>query len=45
MNLKFVEIPIRYKSRTYGTSNISPVSDGWLLFKICWFAMMRFKFG
>jgi SAM-dependent methyltransferase len=33
-NLKIVEIPIRYRQRTYGTTNISRFSHGWLLLKM-----------
>lgn len=32
--LKIVEIPIRYRQRTYGTTNISRFSHGWLLLKM-----------
>jgi hypothetical protein len=31
LNLKIVEIPIRYQQRTYGTTNISRFTHGWLL--------------
>lgn len=43
-NLKIVEIPIRYRERTYGTTNISRWRHGWLLFRMCGFAMRRMKF-
>ena len=43
-NLKIVEIPVRYKSRTYGTTNIRRFNDGWLLFKMCLFAARKIKF-
>ena len=33
-NLKIVEIPIRYRQRTYGATNISRFSHGWLLLKM-----------
>ena len=33
-NLKIVEIPIRYRQRTYGTTNISRFSHGWLLLRM-----------
>jgi SAM-dependent methyltransferase len=33
-NLKIVEMPIRYRQRTYGTTNISRFSHGWLLLKM-----------
>jgi SAM-dependent methyltransferase len=33
-NLKIVEVPIRYRQRTYGTTNISRFTHGWLLLKM-----------
>lgn len=44
MGLKVVEIPIRYKERTYGTTNIQRWSHGWLLLKMTWFAARKVKF-
>jgi len=44
MNLKFVEIPIRYKAREYGSTNISRFKHGWLLLKMVAFAMNKIKF-
>lgn len=44
MNLKFAEIPIRYKARVYGSTNISRFKHGWMLLKITFFAMRKFKF-
>lgn len=44
LNLKIIEIPIRYKDRTYGTTNISRFSHGWLLFKMTLFAAKKLKF-
>ncbi len=43
-NLKILEIPIRYKERTYGTTNIRRFRDGILLFKMCGVAAIRLKF-
>jgi ubiquinone/menaquinone biosynthesis C-methylase UbiE len=34
LNLKITEIPIRYRERTYGTTNISRFTHGWLLLKM-----------
>lgn len=42
-NLKVVEIPIRYRERIYGSTNISRFQHGWLLLKMTWFAFRRFK--
>ncbi len=44
LNLKIVEIPIRYKERYYGTTNISRFRHGALLFKMVAFAAKKFKF-
>ncbi len=43
-NLKFREIPIRYKARVYGETNISRFKHGWLLLKMTFYAMNKFKF-
>ncbi|HTA83851.1 MAG TPA: bifunctional class I SAM-dependent methyltransferase/glycosyltransferase family 2 protein [Bacteroidia bacterium] len=44
LNLKMVEIPIRYKERTYGTTNISRFKHGLLLLRMCAFAARKIKF-
>ncbi|MBC2717949.1 MAG: glycosyltransferase [Desulfobacteraceae bacterium] len=44
MNLKIVELPIRYRSRTYGDTNISRWRHGWLLLKMVIFAARKIKF-
>lgn len=43
-NLKIVEIPIHYRERTYGATNISRFRHGWLLLRMTWFAMRKIKF-
>jgi hypothetical protein len=43
LNLKIVEVPVHYKSRVYGKSNISRFVHGWLLVKMCLFAVKKFK--
>ena len=42
-NLKVIEIPIRYKDRTYGSTNISRFRHGWLLLKMTLFAYRKIK--
>jgi hypothetical protein len=37
-------VPIRYRERTYGTTNIQRWRHGWLLLKMCVFAAGRIKF-
>jgi ubiquinone/menaquinone biosynthesis C-methylase UbiE len=44
LNLKIVEIPIRYRARQYGETNISRFRHGWLLLKMMFFAMNKMKF-
>ena len=43
INLKILEIPIRYNARTYGTTQISRFSHGRLLLKMCWIAFRKLK--
>jgi hypothetical protein len=43
-NLKIAEMPIRYRSRTYGETNIDRWRHGWLLLKMVLFAARRIKF-
>jgi glycosyltransferase involved in cell wall biosynthesis len=42
-NLKVVEIPIRYRDRTYGSTNISRFKHGWLLLRMTLFAYKKIK--
>jgi ubiquinone/menaquinone biosynthesis C-methylase UbiE len=44
LNLKIVEIPIRYKERTYGSTNISRFKHGVILLRMCAFASRKIKF-
>lgn len=44
LDLKIVEIPIRYRERTYGRTQISRFRHGWLLLKMCVFALRKIKF-
>lgn len=43
LNLRCVEVPIRYASRTYGESQISRFRHGFLLMKMVVFAFFRIK--
>lgn len=43
LNLKIVEIPIRYRERTYGETNISRFRHGWILLKMCVYAFKKIK--
>lgn len=44
LNLKIVEIPVRYRSRIYGDTNIDRWRHGWMLLKMVLFAAKRIKF-
>ena len=44
LGLEIVDLPIRYRERTYGTTNIQRWRHGWLLLKMCVFAAGRIKF-
>lgn len=44
LNLKIIEIPVHYKERTYGTTNISRFKHGLILLKMCLFAARKIKF-
>jgi SAM-dependent methyltransferase len=44
LDLRIRDLPVRYKDRTYGETNISRFSHGWLLLRMTWFALWRLKF-
>jgi len=44
LNLRIVEVPIRYRERTYGTTNISRFKHGLILLRMCAFASRKCKF-
>ncbi|MDB6170210.1 MAG: arnC 3 [Verrucomicrobia bacterium] len=44
LNLKIADVPIRYRERTYGTTNIQRWSHGWLLLRMVVFAARKLKF-
>ncbi len=44
LNLKIIEIPVRYKERTYGSTNISRFKHGLILLRMCLFASRKIKF-
>ena len=43
-NLKILDLPIRYRERKHGATNIRRWSHGWLLLKMVVFAARRIKF-
>lgn len=44
LNLKIADVPIRYRERTYGTTNIQRWRHGWLLLRMVGFAARKLKF-
>lgn len=42
-DLKIIEIPVRYRARTYGETNISRFRHGWLLLRMSWVAFRKLK--
>jgi SAM-dependent methyltransferase len=44
LNFKIIDLPIRYRARTYGSTNISRWKHGWLLLRMVAFAAKRIKF-
>ncbi len=44
LNLKIVEVPVRYQARFYGSSNISHVKEGLILGKMCLVAANKLRF-
>jgi ubiquinone/menaquinone biosynthesis C-methylase UbiE/GT2 family glycosyltransferase len=43
LGLKIVDLPVRYQPRVYGETNISRWRHGLLLFRMTWFAFVKFK--
>ena len=44
LNLKIIDLPIRYQERIYGDTNISRFKHGLLLLRMCVFASRKIKF-
>jgi len=44
LNLKIVDLPIRYRERTYGSTNINRWAGGWLLSRMVMVAARKLKF-
>ncbi len=42
-SLRIADLPIRYQARSYGTTNISRFSHGWLLLKMAFIGFRRLK--
>jgi hypothetical protein len=44
LNMKIVDVPVRYRDRTYGSTNIHRWRHGWLLLRMVMFAARKLKF-
>ena len=44
LNMKIIDLPVHYRDRVYGTTNISRFKHGWLLLKMTLFAARKIKF-
>lgn len=45
LNMKIVDVPIRYRARTYGDTKIHRFRDGWLLLKMTAFGFRKMRVG
>jgi hypothetical protein len=43
LNMRIVDLPIRYRARTYGATKISRFSHGWLLLKMTVFGLSKLR--
>ena len=44
LHLKIIDVPIRYKNRTYGSTQIRRFVHGWILLGMSLLALKKFKF-
>lgn len=45
LNMKIVDVPVRYRARTYGDTKISRFAHGWLLLKMTAFGFKKLRMG
>jgi SAM-dependent methyltransferase len=45
LNMKITEIPVRYRQREYGSTQISKFRHGWLLIRMSFFASRKIRFN
>jgi SAM-dependent methyltransferase len=43
LGLKIRDVPVRYKDRTYGETNISRFRHGWILLRMTWFGLRNLR--
>jgi ubiquinone/menaquinone biosynthesis C-methylase UbiE len=45
LNMRIVDLPVRYRARTYGETKIDRFSHGWLLLKMTVFGFVKLRIG
>jgi hypothetical protein len=45
LDLRIRDVPVRYKDRTYGETNISRFRHGWLLLRMTWFGLRKIRWS
>ncbi|HYJ07844.1 MAG TPA: bifunctional class I SAM-dependent methyltransferase/glycosyltransferase family 2 protein [Polyangiaceae bacterium] len=45
LNMRIVDLPVRYRARTYGETKINRFAHGWLLFKMTAFGFKKLRMG
>ena len=45
LNMKIIDLPVRYRARTYGDTKISRFSHGWLLLRMTAFGFKKLRMG
>ncbi|MSP25094.1 MAG: methyltransferase domain-containing protein [Myxococcales bacterium] len=45
LNMKIIDLPVRYRARTYGDTKISRFRHGWLLLKMTAFGFKKLRMG
>ncbi len=45
LNMRILDLPVRYRARTYGETKISRFSHGWLLLKMTAFGFKKLRMG
>jgi hypothetical protein len=43
LDLRIRDVPVRYKDRTYGSTNISRFRHGWMLLKMTWWGLRHLR--
>jgi glycosyltransferase involved in cell wall biosynthesis len=45
LGLGIIDVPVRYRARTYGSTNISRISHGAMLLRMAWIGLLRIRAG